>query len=72
MSRIGSVARKGRSLENVWIAERSLWGWISSELKIPRPDAKIKRPRYTKEEPDPIEDDDIKKIVKACEYTRDA
>jgi len=61
-----------RSVENIWTAIRSFYNWAEAELSIPRdarPDIGLKRPRYAPSEIDPYTEDELKALLKACEYT---
>jgi integrase/recombinase XerD len=57
-----------RSVENVWTAVRSFYNWYSSEFDAPRPDNKIKRPRYAQADITPYTEQEIKGMLQACEY----
>lgn len=59
-----------RSIENAWTAVRSFYNWASVELAIKeRPDTKLKRPEYTPTEIDPLDEDELRKLITACERT---
>lgn len=56
-----------RSVECVWTAIRSFFGWCTVTLNIQRPDMAIKRPRYQKPIIQPFSVDEIHRLLKACE-----
>lgn len=59
----------GASIENVWKAVRSFYNWASDTLPIHRPDSRIPRPRYAQEEIQPYTREEVKALLRACEYT---
>lgn len=60
----------GRSLENVWTANRSFFNWASEMFTLrERPDLRIKRPRYRPEEISPLSQEETEKLVAACSRT---
>lgn len=59
-----------RSVENVWTAVRSFYNWYSSEFDAPRPDNKIKRPKYAHADISPFTEQEIKSMLVACEYVQ--
>lgn len=61
----------GRSLENIWTASRSFFGWCEGEKIVKsRPDLKIKRPQYTSVEVQPFSREEVALMLRACERTR--
>jgi integrase/recombinase XerD len=62
-----------RSVENIWTAMRSFFNWAEIELHlVTRPDKRIRRPKYKKAMIQPFTEEDIVKLLKACEYTSTA
>lgn len=47
----------------------SLWSWAEKELKIEQIVKDVERPKYTKRKIEPASIADVKKLIKACEYT---
>lgn len=66
---------KTTTIRNAWCATRSLFGWyqnITPNMKYERPDLLIKRPAVSYPEILPFKQDEIIKILKACEFTSEA
>lgn len=57
------------SLENIWKAVRSFFGWAEEELNIPRPDLRLVKPRNPPAEIDPLNHQEIQALIAACENT---
>lgn len=58
-----------RSVYDAWVGLSSLWTWASTELGIPHIiRGKIKAPKYPKTDVDPFTREDIKALLRACEY----
>jgi integrase/recombinase XerD len=55
--------------DNHWKAIRSLFNWANRVLKNPRPDLALPRPVYAEEEIIPYTEDEVRKILAACEMT---
>lgn len=61
----------GRSLENIWTAERSFFNWCITTAKIKkRPDEQIKKPRYAEREIMPLSELEIARLLDAAKQTR--
>jgi integrase/recombinase XerD len=61
-----------RSVYDAWVGLSSLWTWASAELGIPHIiRSKIKAPKYPKTDVDPFTRDDIKALLRACEYSNE-
>jgi len=60
------------ALDNHWKAIRSLFGWCNRVLELKRPDTKLSQPQYQLPEIIPFTEDEVKAIVQACEYTKEA
>jgi len=60
----------GSSVENMWKAIRTFFGWCANELGIERPDGELKRPRYAHREIVPFTEDEIRKLLTGAERTR--
>lgn len=63
---------KPASLDNVWKSMRAFFGWTAEELSITRPDKDLARPRYKPPEITPFTEQEIKALLKACQYTKQA
>lgn len=57
------------SLENIWKALRSFFGWAEEELEIPRPDLRLAKPPIPPAEISPFSYEEIQALVSACERT---
>ena len=57
------------TVRNAWCATRSLFKWAAFELKIERPDLALERPRPNYPEIISLTEEDIRALLKACEYT---
>lgn len=62
----------GASIDIYWKAIRSFFGWAEKTLSIERSDLTLPRPKYRNAETTPYTEDDMKKIITACEYTIEA
>jgi integrase/recombinase XerD len=62
----------GSSLDNYWKGIRGFFRWCNQALEIPRPDLKLKQPKYAKPVKTPFSETEIKALIKACEYTTEA
>ena len=61
---------KPRSIENAWTAIRSFYNWATMEFGLKnRPDKNVRRPRYRPAEIVPFSQEEIIKLIKACERT---
>lgn len=60
----------GSSLDNRWKAIRSFFKWAEKRLGAGRPDLDLERPRYAEAEIDHYNEDEIHKLVEACQYSR--
>jgi integrase/recombinase XerD len=68
----GAERLSGYVQDNHWKAIRSCFGWASQVLSIPRPDLKLERPAVIQEEVQPVLEEEVKQILAACEYTKEA
>lgn len=57
-----------KTVANHWIALSSMWSWLNDELGMEQVMAKVERPRFRRQQPDPFSRDDVRKLVSAC-YT---
>lgn len=58
------------SLQNIWKALRSFFGWAEQELGIERPDERLGKPPSPPAEIEPFTHHEIQLLVSACERTR--
>lgn len=58
------------TLRSRWIALRNLYGWLHAEQEIvDNPLARVKVPKANDPAPDVLTDDEVRKLLKACEGT---
>jgi integrase len=63
----------GRSLENIWTAERSFFKWCLEKKYIrKRPDLQIEKPKYCSRIVKPLSCDDVQALLDASQYTKPA
>lgn len=60
------------ALDNHWKAFRSFFGWAERIMGIPRPDLHIGKPDYDLPVVKALTEHEIRAILKACEYKREA
>jgi integrase/recombinase XerD len=60
------------AIDNYWKAVRSFFGWCHRVLGIPRPDLTVQRPKYRLPEVIPFNKDELKRIIRCCDWTREA
>lgn len=58
------------SLHRYWKAVRSFFKWAENDLKVPRPDLNFKTPKYNNKEIIPYSENDVQKLIKACQYSQ--
>jgi integrase/recombinase XerD len=69
----GEIAKvKEATVHAYWKAVRSFFKWSSSDLGTSRPDQAIPMPKVPQPEVLPFTQNEIKAILKACEYTQEA
>jgi site-specific recombinase XerD len=61
----------GSSLDNAWKGIRSFFRWANQELGLPRPDLRLSQPEFTPQEINPFTQDEVKKILNGCKYTKE-
>lgn len=68
------IERKAKesTIHAYWKAIRSFYKWAEIELKTERPDKAIPMPRVAKPDVLPFSYNEIRALIKACEFTRDA
>ncbi len=57
---------KTTTLRNAWCAVHSLFKWANEELKIPRPDLDLAKPKVSYPEIVPFEEEEIRRLVRQC------
>ena len=68
------ISKTGKELSTAshhryWKSIRALFKWAETELSIGRPDLVIRMPRHNNKEIVPFSEDDIKKLIAACDYS---
>jgi integrase/recombinase XerD len=61
----------GPYLDNHWKSIRTFFRWCNDALGIERPDTNLPRPRYKFAEIVPYNEAEIKRMLQACEYSRE-
>jgi integrase/recombinase XerD len=61
-----------KSIRNVWVTFRSLFGWLHVEFKYPNPAIEISAPKFQKHPVETFTKEDVEKILKACVYSRES
>lgn len=60
-----------RTVHDAWVALKSLWTWAEAELGTPHAlRGKVTEPKYTKRAIEPFTEDDVRRMVKAAEFSR--
>ena len=57
------------SIQIAWRSIRAFYTWATEALKINRPDMPLKRPTGSGKPVHPYDEDEVKRLLKACEYT---
>lgn len=60
------------ALDNHWKAIRSLFKWCNRVIDLERPDTNLPQPKYQLPEKIPFTEDEVKALVHACEFTKEA
>ena len=61
----------GPYLDNHWKAIRTFFRWCNEALHIKRPDLELTRPKYKFAEVIPFSEAEIKRLLQACEFSRE-
>jgi integrase/recombinase XerD len=61
-----------KTLRNVWITLSSFFVWASREYKISNPMKEVPPPRFQKTPVDAFKQEDIRAMLKACVYSKEA
>jgi integrase/recombinase XerD len=71
---LNSLADRGladKTLANAWIALSSFWSWAEHELNVPHIiRGRVARPRWKRKAIVPYTEDEIVRLLQACEYTK--
>lgn len=68
----GTTPLSEATIHAAWKAIRSFFKWADNELKTGRPDLAIPMPKVPQPEVLPFSENEIKALLKACEYSREA
>jgi len=60
------------TLDNIWCAIRSFFRWANETMQLPRPDLHLQRPQFQPPEIIPFTDEEIRALLRACQYTATA
>jgi integrase/recombinase XerD len=60
------------TVDNYWKSIRAFFRWAENNIDAPRPDLKLHRPKFRTPEIIPFTQDELIKIIDACEFTQDS
>lgn len=58
------------TIDNHWKMIRGFYNWATDILSIDRPDLKLQRPKYQSPQIVPFTQDEVKRILEACQFTQ--
>lgn len=58
------------TIDNHWKMIRGFYNWATDILSIDRPDLKLQRPKYESPQIVPFTQDEVKRILEACQFTQ--
>lgn len=61
-----------KTIRNVWITLSSFFTWANKEYNFPNPMKEVPPPRFQKAPVDAFTEDEVRRMLKACLYTREA
>ena len=67
---IGNLSPK--TIRNFWVTVSAFFTWYCREFNQPTPMKNVPAPHFTKAEVEPFEQDEIRAMLKACEFKREA
>ena len=73
LQRAGSGERLStKTIRNIWVAFSSFFRWACDEFDMPNPMKGIPAPRFTVAPVEPLSKEEVKDLLKACKYCREA
>lgn len=61
-----------KTIRNFWVTLSAFFTWMKQEFDQPSPMENVPAPKFTKAEVEPFKLEEIRAILKACEYKREA
>jgi integrase/recombinase XerD len=61
-----------KSLRNIWISLCALFTWAHTEFSMDNPMKSVPVPKFKAPEIEPLTQDEIERMLKACTYSREA
>jgi integrase/recombinase XerD len=67
-----AAALSPKTIRNFWVSLAALFRWLNFNFEVPSPMAKVPAPTFTKAEIEPFSQDEVRALLKACDYKREA
>ena len=61
-----------KTVRNIWVTLSSFFHWASDEFNISNPMKRVPAPRFTTPPIEPLSKDEIERILKVCDHTKEA
>jgi integrase/recombinase XerD len=61
-----------KTCRNIWATLRSFFSWVGEEFEISNPMDSVKAPKFQRPPVEPFSKEDVKALLKACKFTREA
>jgi integrase/recombinase XerD len=67
-----AAALSPKTIRNFWVSLAALFRWLNFTFEMPSPMAKVPAPTFTKAAIEPLSQDEVIALLKACDYKREA